>query len=172
VAHRGNGSGDRALSRGGAMVREVEILAAARTLTTLPRLDYTDAFLVQTGPGNDRTGEQWARIFLEGAPAATRKALRSGWAALGLQLGAADAEDRVLGWELRHNDADHALLAGDSRVGFSAELLLRPEGDTLLFATLLQLKNPAAQALWATIALGHRKVVKHVLEQGARRELG
>lgn len=154
------------------MVREIEIPADARALTTLPRLDYTDAFLVQTGPQDRRTAEQWARIFLEGAPSATRRALRSGWAALGLQLGAADAEDRVLGWELRHSDGDHALLAGDSRIGMSAELLLRPQDGALLFATLLQLKNAAARTLWAGIAHGHRKVVSHVLEQGAQRELG
>jgi hypothetical protein len=38
---------------------------AARALSTLCHVDYEDAFLVETGPAQDRTGEQWARAILE-----------------------------------------------------------------------------------------------------------
>ncbi len=49
--------------------------SAARTLSTLSHVDYEDVFLVETGPAQDRTGEQWARAILEGAPTSTRNTL-------------------------------------------------------------------------------------------------
>ncbi len=42
-------------------VRQVTLPPAARALSTLSHVDYEDAFLVETGPAQDRTGEQWAR---------------------------------------------------------------------------------------------------------------
>ena len=68
-------------------VRQVPLPPAARALSTLPRVDYEDAFLVETGPAQDRTAEQWARAILEDAPASTRNALSRGWSRLGLRLG-------------------------------------------------------------------------------------
>jgi len=59
-------------------VRPVAVPPAARTLGTLPHIDYEDAFLVETGPAQDRTGEQWARAMVEDAPMMVRRALRWG----------------------------------------------------------------------------------------------
>lgn len=56
-------------------MRQVTLLSAARTLSTLSHVDYEDAFLVETGPAQDRTGEQWVRAILEGAPTSTRNTL-------------------------------------------------------------------------------------------------
>jgi len=44
-------------------VRQVTLPPAARALSTLSHVDYKDAFLVETGPAPDRTGEQWARVI-------------------------------------------------------------------------------------------------------------
>ena len=82
-------------------VRPVAVPPAARTLGTLPHIDYEDAFLVETGPAQDRTGEQWARAILEDAPIIMRRALRWGWFALGLRLGSTRSDRFVLGWEVR-----------------------------------------------------------------------
>jgi len=60
-------------------VRHVAMPPAARRLSTLSQVDYEDAFLVETGPAQDRTGEQWARAILEDAPIITRSALLLGW---------------------------------------------------------------------------------------------
>jgi hypothetical protein len=46
-------------------VRQVTLPPAARALSTLSRVDYEDAFLVETGPAQDRTGEQWAERSLK-----------------------------------------------------------------------------------------------------------
>ena len=59
-------------------VRQVTPPPAARALSTLCHVDYEDAFLVETGPAQDRTGEQWALAILEDAPMSTRNALSRG----------------------------------------------------------------------------------------------
>ncbi len=79
---------------------------AERKLSTLARVDYEDAFLVETGPTENRTAEQWARAILEDAPIATRKSLQPGWFTLGLRLSGASSERSVLGWELRGSTPD------------------------------------------------------------------
>jgi DNA-binding transcriptional MerR regulator len=77
-------------------VRQVTLPPAARALSTLSHVDYGDAFLVETGQAQDRTGEQWARAILEDAPMSTRNALSRGWSALGLRLGSTQSDRFVL----------------------------------------------------------------------------
>jgi hypothetical protein len=145
---------------------------AARSLSTLSHVDYEDAFLVQTGPARERTPEQWARAALEGAPIALRRALRSGWFALGVQLGSTRSDRLVLGWEVRRSTPEVALLAARSRLGFVGELLFKSRQRALLYATFVQMESPIARAVWAGIARGHRQVVRYVLEQAATRNAG
>jgi hypothetical protein len=123
-------------------VRQVAVPAAARALSTLSHVDYEDAFLVETGPAQDRTGEQWARAMLEDAPSAM----------------------------VRRSTPDFALLGAGGRLGLSAELLFKRRQRTLLYATFVQKKNHMARALWAGIEPGHRPVVRYLLEQASRRE--
>jgi hypothetical protein len=146
-------------------VRQITLPAEARALSTLPRIDYDDAFLAETGPHRGRTGEQWARAVLEGAPPRTRNALSRGWFALGLRLGPVESGQRVLGWEIRRGTPDAALLGADGRLGLAGELLFLRQPGTLLFATFVRLDNPAARALWAGISARHRQIVGRLLEQ-------
>jgi hypothetical protein len=151
-------------------VRQVAVPPAARGLSTLSHVDYEDAFLVETGPAQDRTGEQWARAFLEDAPIITRGALLSGWSALGLQLGSPRSDRLVLGWEVRRSTPDFVLLGAGSRLGLAGELLFERRQQTLLYATFVQQENHIARAVWAGIAPGHRQVVRYLLEQASSRE--
>jgi hypothetical protein len=146
-------------------VRQVTLPPAARALSTLSHVDYEDAFLVETGRIQDRTGEQWARAILEGAPMSTRNALSRGWSALGLRLGSTQSCRFVLGWEVRRSAPDVALLGASGRFGLSGELLFERQQHTLLFATFVQLENHIARAVWAGIAPRHRQVVRDLLEQ-------
>lgn len=145
--------------------RQIAVPPAARALSTLTRVDYEDAFLVETGPCRKRTGEQWARSILEDAPCTMRSKLRCGWTALGLKLGATGSEGFVLGWEVRRSTPVLALLAAGSRLGLPAQLLFERRGDTLLLATFVQQENPVARAMWAAVAPMHRQVVPRVLER-------
>ena len=146
-------------------VRQVAVPPSARALSTLSRIDYEDAFLVQTGRlVQSRTGEQWARAVLEGAPIRTRSALLAGWSALGLRLGSPRSDRFVLGWEVPRSTPDVALLAAGSRLGMPAEVLFKRQQDTLLFATFVRHENQIVRAVWAGVAPGHRQVVQRLLE--------
>ena len=140
---------------------EIALPPAARALSTLPRVDYTDAFLVATDA--EAPAEACARAALENTPAELRRALRRGWFALGLRLGSSRDPDRVLGWELRRRTPDIALLGARSRLGMPAEVLFKREPDGLLFATFVQHRNPLVRAVWAGVAPGHRQVVQRLL---------
>jgi len=150
-------------------VRQVAVPADARMLSTLSRIDYSDAHLVDTVRARDRTAEDWVRAILAGAPNHVRRTLRSGWASLGIQLGPADDPELVLGWEVRRSAPDFALLtAAGARLGLHGEVLMMRRERSLLLATFVQLGNPAARAVWTGVAPGHRQVVRHVLGSGVR----
>lgn len=149
-------------------VRQVAVPPAARTLSTLSHIDYEDAFLVEIGPAQDRTGER-VRAILEDAPIIMRRALRWGWFALGLRLGATRSGRHVLGWEVRRSTPDVALLGASSRLGLPAELLCKRQQQALLVATFVQQENHIARAVWAGLAPVHRRVVRYLLERASRR---
>jgi hypothetical protein len=152
-------------------VRQVALPPSARALSTLSHVDYEDAFLIETGPAHDRTGEQWARAILEDAPISTRKALSTGWSGLGLRLGSTQSDQFVLGWDIRCSTPHVALLSASGRLGLSGELLFECQQHTLLFANFVQLDNRIARGLWAGIAPRHRKIVLDLLEQVVQRQL-
>jgi hypothetical protein len=147
------------------MVRQVQPPRAARALTTLPRVDYQDATVATVADAQGRTGEQWARLVLEEAPAVLKRTCQAAWAALGLELAWTRSDRRVLGWHVRRSGPDYVLLAAESRIGLAAEVLIQRRQRTLLLATFLQQKNPLARAVWAGIAPGHRRMVRRLLEQ-------
>jgi len=149
-------------------VRQVEVPASARALTTLARVDYADAFLVDVGSMRDRDAGYWAREILEGAPLSVRSQLLSGWSAIGLKV-RRSSERSVLGWEVRRATPDHILLGADSRIGMPGELLFKKDSDALLFATFVQKSNPLAHAVWAVTEPVHLRVVRDILNQAGRR---
>ena len=151
------------------IVRQIPCPSGARNRSTLANVNYEDAFLVETGAVRGWTGEDWARAVLEGAPEVTRAGLVRGWRALGLRLGPIRSEEFVLGWEVRRSTPDLVLLGSTGRFGLSGELLFESRRDSLLFATFVQLDNPATHAIWRCIAHHHRGVVRHLLGQAAAR---
>jgi len=151
------------------LVRRVAVPAEARALSTLPRVDYADAFLVDTDPGQDRTAEHWPRLILQDAPKTVRARLLVGWSMIGLKLGRGGFDRSVLGWELRADTADFVLLGADSRIGMPGELLFKPTPGALLFCTFVQQDNCIARAVWTAIEPVHVRVVRDVLEHAGGR---
>jgi hypothetical protein len=107
--------------------------------------------------------------MLQEAPARVRARLVLGWTALGLRLGPPWSSRRVLGWKVKHSDPAYVLLVADSWLGLRGRLLLRTEPDGLLFATFVQLSNPAVRALWSAITPHHQHVVSSLLTHAVRR---
>jgi hypothetical protein len=142
-----------------------EILA----LSTLDHVDYADAFLVQVGSEPERTAEQWARTVLDGTPASLKRALQSGWSAIGLKLYGSSSDRSLLGWEIRRRTPEFVLLGADSRIGMPGELLFKRQQDMLLCATFVQHDNDAARQLWARVEPAHESLVRRVLKGALRR---
>ncbi len=151
-----------------AVVRQVDLPRSARELSTLPRIDYCDAFLFAVGSTHDESAEDLIREVLEGAPLAVRTQLLSGWSSIGLKV-RNTSERSVLGWEVRRTRPDHVLLGADSHIGMPGELLLRKEGDALLFATFVAQRNLLARAVWTLTEPVHVRVVRDVLSHASER---
>jgi hypothetical protein len=149
-------------------VRQVDVPAAARALSTLPRIDYCDAFLFDVGPTHDECAEDLIREVLEGAPLAVRTQLLSGWSAIGLKV-SSGSEGSILGWDVRRSVPDHVLLGAGSRIGMPAELLLKKDDGALLFATFVAQRNLIARGVWAATEPIHVRVVRDILDHAGRR---
>jgi hypothetical protein len=152
----------------GRSVNAIPLPVDARTLSTLSRIDYEDAFLVDAGV--QRSAEEWVRAMLDDAALIVRARLVAGWLALGLNLRGPWSAGRVLGWQVQHSDADFVLLAADSWLGLRGQLLFRSEPHGLLFATFIQQNNPLVRSLWVKITQRHQRVVYSLLVHAARRE--
>jgi hypothetical protein len=154
----------------GAETQQIDLPPAARALSTLSRIDYADAFFVSIVPDRGRSGEQWARMVLEGAPRKVRVRLLRGWTLLGLKLARPRSGRDILGWRIRRNGPDFVLLEAGSRFGMPAELLFKRERHGLLLATFVQERNPLARLIWAKVVPAHQRAVRSLLAQAARRD--
>jgi hypothetical protein len=150
-------------------VRQVSPLPANQTVSTLGRIDYEDAFVVDVGPTHTRRAEQWLRVILVDAPPTVRLRLLAGWSMIGLKLGLAGSSRTMLGWTIRAAGADFVLLGVESRIGMPGELLLRREEHQLLFATFVRQDNALARAVWSAVEPGHVRTVRSLLEHASRR---
>lgn len=145
------------------VARQITPPPGTRSASTLGRVDYEDAFVVDVCEPSALSAEQWMCTILEGAPAAVRLQLLSGWSALGLRLSLSKADRSMLGWQIRTAEPDFVLLGAESRLGMPAELLLRREADRLLFATFVRHDNALVRALWAPVVPTHVRMVQELL---------
>jgi hypothetical protein len=143
-------------------VRRLPAAPGVRRRSTLARVDYADMFLVEVADAGARSAEDWARAILEEAPLRRRSGLLSGWTLLGLDLDLG-GPGTVLGWRVRERTPDAVLLGAAGRLGLSGELLLERDGDTLRFATFVQLDGRAARLAWAGTERVHDAVVRSLL---------
>jgi hypothetical protein len=150
-------------------VCQIAVPMEARALSTLSRIDYEDAFLVDVGPVSQRTAEQWARAVVEEAPASVQRTLQSGWVALGIELRGGAPDCSVLGWPIRHSTPEVVVLGTRSPIGLEGELLFKRHEHRLLFATFIQHDRDAGRGAWATIEPMHAPLVRRILEQASRR---
>jgi hypothetical protein len=142
---------------------QVAVTPAAHARSTLPRIDYEDAFVI--GSRSDVTAVECARAALEGASTGPGRALWSALATIGVLPRASGGREVIAGWAVRRSGPDLALLAAEARIGLAAELLFERQRDRLLWATFVQLDTALARVAWAALAPVHRRVVVHLLER-------
>jgi hypothetical protein len=156
---------DRDSERG--RVLRVEPPDDVPALSNLPRVDYADSFVADTGAHPDWNAERWARAVLDEAPPAMQARLLAGWAALGLKH--AEPSDRsVLGWTIRRASEGTVLLGRDSRIGMPGELLFALRPDGMHFATFVHHRTPATRVVWAAVERTHVRIVRELLEGACR----
>jgi hypothetical protein len=147
------------------MVTQIPVPPTAKARSTLDRIDYADAWLVDLGSVTERTAEEWARLVLEDAKVSN--SLLTGWSSLGLKLDRSGSAQTILGWTIRESTPDHVLLAAGGRLGLSGELLFERRESRLHFSTFVRLGHPAARGLWAAIEPAHVRIVRGILEDAA-----
>jgi hypothetical protein len=150
-------------------VRQIAVPAEARELSSLPRIDYEDGFLVEVDSAQEHTAMEWVRAMLEDAPVALRVKLLLGWSTIGLVPTLSTSARSVLGWEIRTNTADFVLLGRTSLIGMPGELLFKKEPAGLLFATFVRQDNRMARAIWAATEPQHVSIVRDLLTEAGRR---
>lgn len=146
---------------------EVAVPAAVGELALLDRVDYEDAFQVDTPL--QRTPEQWMRGFIEDAPRWFQLPWINllGRGILRARIGPMGAPDYVLGWKVIVGGPDAFAVGLDGSNGPLARLIaLTPPGHAVL-ATQVRLDSAPARMLWPAIRGGHRFFVPYLLSRTA-----
>jgi hypothetical protein len=152
------------------VVEKIHTPPDARALCSLSRIDYEDAFRARTNHARELSAEEWARRFLERAPVPFRLGAPFAWFGLGLRHRRPWDEAGVLGWPVLRNKPDLILLGAESRTGMPAQLLLRREVRSILFATFIQHRNGVMRGVWRPIAAPHQRVVARLLARAVSEE--
>jgi len=149
---------------------EVLVPAAVGELSLLDRVDYEDAYRVDTH--RQRTPEQWMRAFLEDAPRWFQLPWAGlGKAVLGARFGPLNAAGHVLGWKVLVDRPDAFAVGLDSSGGLFARLIsLTPPGQAVV-ATQIRLDTTRARTLWPVICRGHRFFAPYLLGRAANQRI-
>lgn len=134
-------------------------------ISSLPRVDYADHFVLtldQTPPADP---ELWARTMLGDTPDLIERLLWSG--VLGLHLHAGKSPATIAGWRITERGDDWISMSAASR-NISAALIIRVTAATLELATLVQCDRARARAIWAPTAFVHRRLVPFLLRSTDR----
>jgi hypothetical protein len=150
-------------------VRQIQVPVIARESTEQAPIDYEDAFRVRLPDPASPPAPRWAEMILEEARADRRRAVLSGWEALGFELGPIPGKGFVLGWAIRRSEPDLVVLATESPLGIAGELVFRREPDGLLYATFVQLHGDVARRAWAPFETAHPPTVRELLRDAAAR---
>jgi hypothetical protein len=135
--------------------------ARARELAGLDRVDYADAFAVQTAA--TRTPTQWVRSVEETAPTLMRL-VRLVHHGLGLRLAPLGSAGHVFGWEVVDSSHDEAVLSVEGRIVTPRIVALTSPGKVVI-ATLLRFEHVTARPIWASVAPVHRAVARYLLDR-------
>lgn len=151
------------------MPQQVPVPARVADLGLLDRVDYADAFSLETPVR--RTPEQWARLALEDVSPLLRGIIRQAHRILGLRLAPDGSADHVLGWAILQNGPDELVLGADGGLGNPRIVILTSPGH-IVFATIIRFGGLRARAAWQGVAPVHRAIARHLLDRMAHLEVG
>ena len=141
---------------------EVSVPASVAALKLLDRVDYEDAYALQTRA--QLTPDAWMRLFLEGSPSllgglvsAVFKVLRFGSTSTG-------SADQWRGWKVLHTGPEEFVLGTELGIGMTARLIALTQPGLAMIATQVRLTGHPARAMWAVIAPIHRRAAVTFLD--------
>jgi hypothetical protein len=151
---------------GRAQVRQVETPAALLEAAGLPRVDFTDTFILRLPPGSSRDVEDWHRALLT-ADVPPWVAVLMAWRnrvarALGLDTAGRPTDTSPFSVLTRTGDT-LVVGADDKHLDFRG--VLRVVGDDLQCATVVQEHNTTGRAYFAVVKPFHRRIVPALLER-------
>jgi hypothetical protein len=142
-------------------------VAVAETADPLGRSDYASAFEVSREAADRWSAELWARAAFEGAPAALRTFVVSGWRyGLGFRLGPMGSPAHVLGWEIASNAPEAVHLALQSAL-VTARKVVRVDAGRVVMTTFVRYQRAPARLLWAAAAPIHHQTEPYLLGHAA-----
>jgi hypothetical protein len=148
---------------------EVDVPRVVTALDLLGRVDYRDAYAIETAV--ERTPEEWMRAFLQGAPRWFTLPWMIGLGAglLGIDPRVVRRPGHVMGWAVLRDEPDVFVVGLDSPRGFRARLAAVPTPGRVTIATEIGLDTAYARRLWPAIRRGHRYFAPYLLGLAARR---
>lgn len=145
---------------------EVPVPVAVKGLNLLDRVDYEDAYSIQTSI--NQSAEAWMRGLIAGAPRWFQVPWVSvGKLVLGAQFGSFTKPDHVLGFKVLADQPDAFAVGLESTGGLSVRLITLTTPGEATFATLIRLDGIRAQTLWPAIRRGHRYFAPYLLTRAA-----
>ena len=141
-----------------------EIPRSARTLSSLPRIDYADRFALATDV--DATPEQWARAMFGDAPGVAEWSIWRG--VLGLRLRRGRSPATVAGWRIGGRGEDWIRLETASG-SLGANLIVQTAEGRVSLTTCLDQGRRRDELVWHRLSAVHRRLVPRVLRDAERR---
>lgn len=151
------------------MVLTIPLPAGVAELAALDPVHYDEAFAVDVA--TSLTAQEWARLTLEGAPAAMRAAMLNGWRSLLIRLAALDADGQVLGWQILHSEPQAIVLGVESAIGMTARIVMQIQPTQVVHSMVVRFDRSRARPVWAVLAPPHRRFVQTLLVDAQRRAL-
>ena len=109
-------------------------------------------------------------MILEGAPLSKRLQMAGVWTALGIRLALPGTRGQVLGWRIRHSDADAVVLGVHAVVGLTARVVIKVEQQHVSHSMVVRYDRAVGRSIWSRMAEGHHRFVRALLSRA--REAG
>lgn len=141
-----------------------EVPPSTFALSSLPRVDYADAFSLATDVRADP--EPWARAMFGDTPGPAERFVWRGL--LGLRLGKGTSPETVAGWRIRGRGSDWIGLEAASWM-IDAELLVQVARGRVRLYTLLHYRKLPGRIVWTPLSAVHRRLAPGLLAEGEER---
>lgn len=157
----------------GNALRDKNIPASVRALSSIPDFDYADMFTLtpneansDTAPNPRTTPEQWARAMFGDVPSAGARLIWRGL--LGLRLSRGRSPHTVAGWRIAERGEDWVRLEAESWY-LTGNLVVRTADEHVSLTTFLRYEHAFGRLLWPPLSAVHRALVPGLLDEAAAR---